>query len=77
MTHHRSSRPDGRRFNRTFTLRLWCEEGSVPGTLRGSIVEVDSGRRFFFSAFAELEGFLRSSVAEPEAAGNALETPRR
>lgn len=54
----------GRRLERAFTLRLWCERGeTAPSAVRGSIVELESGRRFFFAQISDLEEFLRLRVA--------------
>jgi hypothetical protein len=45
------------RFERTFTLRLWREPGVV-GDVRGSLIELGSGRRFFFTTLSDLKDFL-------------------
>lgn len=52
------------RLERVFTLRLWREAGAT--AIRGSIVEAGSGRRFFFSALADLKDFLALSLLDCE-----------
>jgi hypothetical protein len=48
-----------RRFERLFIVRLWSEAGSsLTSAFRGSVVDVASGKRFFFSSLAALNDFL-------------------
>jgi hypothetical protein len=51
-----------RRTERAFVLRVWREAGARAGTLRGSIVELESGRRFFFTQLGDLKDFLRLTL---------------
>jgi hypothetical protein len=50
------ARSAGRRFERVFVLRVWSEAGSA--AIRGSVVELASDRRFFFTKLADLRDFL-------------------
>ena len=54
------------RFERVFVLRIWREGGSTPAAMRGSVVELGSDRRFFFTQLADLNDFLslRLSAAD-------------
>jgi hypothetical protein len=53
-----------RRFERLFTLRVWRENGGErTGALRGSIVEVGTERRFYFTELADLRDFLSLRLA--------------
>ncbi len=56
----------GRRFERLFVLRLWSEHGSARGYLRGSVVEIKTGHRFFFTQLADLKDFLALYTGEPD-----------
>ena len=57
----------GRRFERAFVVRLWREDGlCTPGSMRGSIVELDSDRRFFFTELGDLKDFLALRVVALE-----------
>jgi hypothetical protein len=48
-----------RRYERVFMLRIWREEdGAAGAALRGSVIELESGRRFFFSGLRDLHDFL-------------------
>jgi hypothetical protein len=48
-----------RRYERAFVLRVWREEDGTAGTaFRGSIVELDTGQRLFFSSLRDLHDFL-------------------
>jgi hypothetical protein len=58
------SQPETERFERVFTLRLWRESGARTA-IRGSLVEVGSGRRFFFTQLADLKDFLTLRLDEP------------
>ena len=52
-------RGDARRCERVFMLRLWREAGCTDdAATRGSIVEVATGRRFYFSGLTDLHDFL-------------------
>jgi hypothetical protein len=56
-----------RRFERVFVMRVWREDGSASASvMRGSVVELGSGRRFFFTQLSDLKDFLslRLTVAE-------------
>jgi hypothetical protein len=57
--------PSSGRFERVFTLRLWRETGSH-SAIRGSLVEVGGGRRFFFTHLADLKDFLALRLDEPD-----------
>ncbi|HZV76272.1 MAG TPA: hypothetical protein VFF63_00780 [Candidatus Babeliales bacterium] len=49
----------GRRYERVFVVRVWEEAGaSTRDGPRGSIHELASGRRFFFSGLRDLHDFL-------------------
>jgi hypothetical protein len=52
-----------RLFDRAFALRLWRESEEKSGFVRGSVVELASGRRRFFARFEELEEFLRARLS--------------
>jgi hypothetical protein len=52
------------RLERVFTLRLWREAGAE-SAMRGSLVEVANGRRFFFTHLADLKDFLSLRLNEP------------
>jgi hypothetical protein len=54
----------GARFECIFTLRLWREAGAHRA-IRGSLVEVGNGRRFFFAHLADLKDFLSLRLEEP------------
>jgi len=48
-----------RRLERVFVLRLWQEAGAEGrDSVRGSIHELESGRRFFFAGLRDLHDFL-------------------
>jgi hypothetical protein len=48
-----------RRYERVFVLRFWREaDGAAASALRGSVIELESGRRFFFSGLRDLHDFL-------------------
>jgi hypothetical protein len=48
-----------RRYERMFILRFWREaDGAAASALRGSVIELESGRRFFFSGLRDLHDFL-------------------
>ncbi len=53
----------GQRLERVFVLRLWSEHGSQRGSLRGSVVEIKTGQRFFFTQLADLKDFWRCTPA--------------
>jgi hypothetical protein len=56
-----------RSFERAFMLRMWREAGrEAPGTLRGSILDLASGRRFYFTELGDLKDFLRQTLDKPE-----------
>ena len=60
MPDYRASEPARRRVERLFVVRVWREEtaeGYPP--MRGSVVEVASGARFFFSNLTDLNDFLK------------------
>jgi hypothetical protein len=60
-------RKSGRRFERAFVVRLWQEDGlGAPGSMRGSIVELDGDRRFFFTELGDLKDFLALRVVALE-----------
>jgi hypothetical protein len=48
-----------RRYERVFVVRVWREEeaGGFGGP-RGSVHELESGRRFFFTGLRDLHDFL-------------------
>jgi hypothetical protein len=59
MTQRHSIGSKGRRFERVFVLRVWREGGSGPReAIRGSVIELGSGRRFFFTQLADLKDYL-------------------
>jgi hypothetical protein len=48
-----------RRYERVFVVRVWREaNGAAGAALRGSVIELESGRRFFFSGLRDLHDFL-------------------
>lgn len=48
-----------RRYERMFVVRFWREaDGAAASALRGSVIELESGRRFFFSGLRDLHDFL-------------------
>jgi hypothetical protein len=48
-----------RRYERVFVVRFWREaDGAAASALRGSVIELESGRRFFFSGLRDLHDFL-------------------
>ena len=48
-----------RRYERSFVVRFWREaDGAAASALRGSVIELESGRRFFFSGLRDLNDFL-------------------
>ena len=48
-----------RRYERAFVVRFWREaDGAAASALRGSVIELESGRRFFFSGLRDLNDFL-------------------
>jgi hypothetical protein len=49
-----------------FTLRVWHEPGGSIESIRGSVVEVGSERRFFFTQLADLKDFLSLRLAAPD-----------
>ena len=55
------------RLERLFVVRIWREEGASPETFRGSVHDVEAGRRRGFSSVRELEGLLLRHLrgAEP------------
>jgi hypothetical protein len=56
-----------RRFERVFVLRVWREGGSSPAdAMRGSVVELGSDRRFFFTQLADLKDFLSLRLTAPD-----------
>ncbi|HEV3091038.1 MAG TPA: hypothetical protein VGX91_06275 [Candidatus Cybelea sp.] len=55
--------PESERLERVFTLRLWREAGAH-SAIRGSIVEVGNGRRFFFTQLTDLKDFLTLQLIE-------------
>jgi hypothetical protein len=64
----RSKPGDSKRaLERAFVLRMWREAGiESPGTLRGSILDLESGRRFYFTELGDLKDFLRLTLEAPE-----------
>jgi hypothetical protein len=49
-----------KRLERAFTLRVWREAGGAEtAPLRGSLVELGEGRRFYFTQLQDLEDFLK------------------
>jgi hypothetical protein len=58
-----------RRLERVFVLRVWREAGSPPGAMRGSVVELGSERRFFFTQLGDLRDFLSRTLAMPDPDG--------
>lgn len=57
------SQQEQERFERLFTLRLWREAGAG-NAIRGSLIEVGNGRRFFFTHLADLKDFLALRLDE-------------
>jgi hypothetical protein len=54
----------GRRYERVFVLRVWEEAGALNRDgPRGSIHELETGRRFFFSGLRDLHDFLSLRLA--------------
>jgi hypothetical protein len=53
----------GRRYERVFVVRVWREEGAGSGGPRGSVHELESGHRFFFSGLRDLHDFLTLRLA--------------
>jgi hypothetical protein len=48
-----------RRYERVFVLRFWREaDEAAASALRGSVIELESGSRFFFSGLRDLHDFL-------------------
>jgi hypothetical protein len=57
-----------RRCERVFVLRVWHERGNAAGDVtRGSIFEIESGRRFFFSELRDLHDFLSLRLSTSDA----------
>ncbi len=64
---HRSTGRKGRRYERVFVLRVWRETGEgSPSAMRGSVLEVGSERRYFFTQLADLKDFLSLRLAAPD-----------
>lgn len=56
---HSTSTGNKRHFERVFVMRVWREGGAgSESAMRGSVVELGSGRRFFFTQLADLKDFL-------------------
>jgi hypothetical protein len=54
-----------RRFERAFVLRVWREASDAEtAPLRGSLVELGDGRRFYFTHLRDLEDFLKLTLEE-------------
>jgi hypothetical protein len=54
-----------RRYERVFVVRVWEEAGALARDgPRGSIHELESGRRFFFSSLRDLHDFLSVRLAD-------------
>jgi hypothetical protein len=50
---------EGRRYERVFVLRVWEESGDLTcDGMRGSIHDLENGRKFFFSGLRDLQDFL-------------------
>ena len=65
MPCHRSTESAAGRFEKVFVLRVWSEAGSgVSRTTRGSVVELGSDRRFFFTQLADLKDFISLRLAD-------------
>jgi len=55
----------GRRYERVFVVRVWEEAGaSSREGPRGSVHELESGRRFYFSGLRDLHDFLSVRLAD-------------
>jgi hypothetical protein len=49
----------GRRLERVFVVRVWREAGMVGrADVRGSVHELETGQKFFFSGLRDLHDFL-------------------
>ncbi len=46
------------RIEHLFVVRIWCEEGAPPRTFRGSVHDVEDGRRLGFATLGDLEDVL-------------------
>jgi len=58
-----------------FIVRFWHEASRErPGTWRGSVDHLDSGRRLYFAQLEELESFIRKTL-EKGGAGSPLPSP--
>ena len=55
------------RVERLFVVRIWSEEGAAPKTFRGSVHDVEDGRRLGFSTLAALEGLLLERLCRGQA----------
>jgi hypothetical protein len=67
MSQRRPSSKDPRRVERLFIVRLWREATKGPNRpLRGSVVDVTTNRRFFFSKIRDLSDFLDVDFDEPD-----------
>jgi hypothetical protein len=52
------------RRQRVFVVRVWLEPGgNTLGAIRGSVVELESNRRFFFTQLGDLKDFLALRLA--------------
>jgi hypothetical protein len=68
MPRRQPARTGARPFEQAFIVRLWRESGvGAPGSMRGSVVELESDRRFFFTDLGELKDFLALRVAALDA----------
>lgn len=68
MPRRQPARSSSRPFERAFVVRLWREGGAEsPGSLRGSVLELEGDRRFFFTDLGELKDFLAQRVAALDA----------
>jgi hypothetical protein len=62
-----------RRCQRVFVVRVWQEAGRPARVdVRGSVLDLDSGRKFFFSGLRDLHDFLtlRLAASDVERSGD-------
>jgi hypothetical protein len=68
-----SGEPQRGRCQRVFVVRVWQEAGALAhADVRGSVHELDSGRKFFFSGLRDLHDFLTLRLAAPDVVPPAL-----
>jgi hypothetical protein len=55
------------RSERLFVLRIWREDGIPAEQMRGSVLEVGTDRRFYFTELSDLGAYLDSRLNAPGA----------